>query len=178
MDGSLPDSSVHGILQARILEWVAISFSRGSPQPRPPALQVDSLRSEPPGEPRGVLRYTRYRLRTGQIKRIGERKRRRNTCESDLDCPRARLGSPACAQAPSRTRRPLFLLINTLHVSPLPVFVGILFGKAKGPGLLSLITSLVAGIWCFRHLHPAQSPAGSLSPGSTLPQSQAVRDRL
>ena len=26
----LPDSSVHGISQARILEWVAISFSRGS----------------------------------------------------------------------------------------------------------------------------------------------------
>ena len=29
-----PDSSVHGILQARILEWVAIPFSRGSSQPR------------------------------------------------------------------------------------------------------------------------------------------------
>ena len=28
MDYSLPDSSVHGILQARILEWVAISFSK------------------------------------------------------------------------------------------------------------------------------------------------------
>ena len=34
MDCSFPGSSVHGILQARILEWVAISFSRGSPQPR------------------------------------------------------------------------------------------------------------------------------------------------
>ena len=30
MDCSLPGSSVHGIFQARILEWVAISFSRGS----------------------------------------------------------------------------------------------------------------------------------------------------
>ena len=29
MDGSLPGFSVHGILQARTLEWVAISFSRG-----------------------------------------------------------------------------------------------------------------------------------------------------
>ena len=29
-----PGSSVHGILQARILEWVAISFSKGSSQPR------------------------------------------------------------------------------------------------------------------------------------------------
>ena len=34
MDCSLPDSSVHGILQARILEWVAISFCRRSSQPR------------------------------------------------------------------------------------------------------------------------------------------------
>ena len=30
MDYSLPGSSVHGIVHARILEWVAISFSRGS----------------------------------------------------------------------------------------------------------------------------------------------------
>jgi len=34
MDCSLLDSSVLGILQARILEWVAIPFSRGSSQPR------------------------------------------------------------------------------------------------------------------------------------------------
>ena len=35
MDCNLPGSSVHGIFQARrVLEWVAISFSRGSEQPR------------------------------------------------------------------------------------------------------------------------------------------------
>ena len=34
MDSSLPGFSVHGILQARILEWVTISFSRGSSQSR------------------------------------------------------------------------------------------------------------------------------------------------
>ena len=34
MDHSLPGSSVHGILQARTLEWVAIPFSRGSSLPR------------------------------------------------------------------------------------------------------------------------------------------------
>ena len=34
VDSSLPGSSVHEILQARILEWVAISFSRGSSRPR------------------------------------------------------------------------------------------------------------------------------------------------
>ena len=34
MDGSPPGSSVHGIFQARVLEWIAISFSRGSSPPR------------------------------------------------------------------------------------------------------------------------------------------------
>ena len=34
MDCSLPGSSIHGILQARILEWIAMPFSRGSSQPR------------------------------------------------------------------------------------------------------------------------------------------------
>ena len=34
MDCSLPGSSIYGILQARVLEWVAMPFSRGSSQPR------------------------------------------------------------------------------------------------------------------------------------------------
>ena len=55
MDCSPPGSSVHGILQARTLQWVAIPFSRGSSWPRiesgSPALQADSLPSEPPGKP-------------------------------------------------------------------------------------------------------------------------------
>ena len=55
MDYSVPGSSVHRILQARILEWVAIPFSRGSSQFRDrtwsPARQADSLPSEPPGKP-------------------------------------------------------------------------------------------------------------------------------
>ena len=54
MDCSLPVSSVHEISQARILEWVAISFPRGTSRPgigpRSPTLQRDSLPSEPPGE--------------------------------------------------------------------------------------------------------------------------------
>ena len=33
-DCSLPGSSVHGVLQTRILEWVVIPFPRGSSQPR------------------------------------------------------------------------------------------------------------------------------------------------
>ena len=46
-DPSLPGSSVHGISQARILEWLAIPFSRGSSPPRSPALQANCLPSEP-----------------------------------------------------------------------------------------------------------------------------------
>ena len=34
VDCNLPSFSIHGILQARILDWVAISFSRGSSWPR------------------------------------------------------------------------------------------------------------------------------------------------
>ena len=53
------DYTVHGILQARILEWVAFPFSSGSSNPgivpRSPALQADSL----PAEPQGKLRTTR-----------------------------------------------------------------------------------------------------------------------
>ena len=55
MDYSPPGISVHGISEARMLEWVAISFSRGSfwPRdwPRPPSLQADSLHWETPGKP-------------------------------------------------------------------------------------------------------------------------------
>ena len=51
VDCSPPSSSVHGIFQARILEWGATSFSRGSSQPRDQTciscLQVDSLPTEP-----------------------------------------------------------------------------------------------------------------------------------
>ena len=74
MDCSLPGYSVHRILQARILEWVAISFSRGSSQPgikpRSPwvlqepwfpskKLQADSL----PPKPQLLLLYSK-RLQT------------------------------------------------------------------------------------------------------------------
>ena len=49
------DYTVYGILQARILESVAIPFSRGSSQPRHPALQADSLPSEPPGKTQHMI---------------------------------------------------------------------------------------------------------------------------
>ena len=55
MDCNPPGSSVHGILQARILEWVAIPSSGGSAQPRDQTqvslIVGDSLPSELPGKP-------------------------------------------------------------------------------------------------------------------------------
>ena len=54
MDCSLPGISVRRILQARILEWVAVPSPGDLPnpgiEPRSPALQVDSVPSEPPGK--------------------------------------------------------------------------------------------------------------------------------
>ena len=51
--------SVHGILQASILEWVAMPSSRGSSQPRG-QIQADSLPAELQGKPirRGIIKYT------------------------------------------------------------------------------------------------------------------------
>ena len=46
------DYTVHGIPQARILEWAGFLFSRGSSQPRCLTLPVDSSPSEPPGTPK------------------------------------------------------------------------------------------------------------------------------
>ena len=52
-DYSPPASSVHGVLQARILEWVAMS-DLSNPRMRSPALQTDSLPAEPPGKPKNT----------------------------------------------------------------------------------------------------------------------------
>ena len=50
--------TVHGILQARILEWVAFPFSRDFPnpgiEPRSPPLQADSLLAEPQRKPKNT----------------------------------------------------------------------------------------------------------------------------
>ena len=55
LDGSLPGSSVHGILWARILKWVVMTISEDLSNPGiklgSPALQADSLPSEPLGKP-------------------------------------------------------------------------------------------------------------------------------
>ena len=66
-DCAPPDSSVHRILQARMLEWVAIPFSPGDLpnagiKPGSPAFQVDSLPSEPPGKLMRHLVYLQFTI--------------------------------------------------------------------------------------------------------------------
>ena len=60
-DCSLSGSSVHGISQARILDWVAVSSSRGSLQPRDqpilPALANRFFTVVPPGKPNSLKSY-------------------------------------------------------------------------------------------------------------------------
>ena len=51
MDCSLPGFSVHGISQARILEWIAVSFSRGSSQAKDWTCVSWFLTTEPLGKP-------------------------------------------------------------------------------------------------------------------------------
>ena len=60
MDSTLPGFCVHGILQEKILEWVAISFPWNLPYPgmeaESLAYQADYLSFEPPGKPHnGIL---------------------------------------------------------------------------------------------------------------------------
>ena len=61
IDGSPPGSSLHGISQARSLEWVAISFCRGSSRPRDQTHVFCISRwistTEPSGKPRSRVSY-------------------------------------------------------------------------------------------------------------------------
>ena len=69
MDRGAWQATVHGILQARILEWVAIPFSRDLPNPGiergPPALQADSSSSEPLGEFSGAAKLRVFKIFLG-----------------------------------------------------------------------------------------------------------------
>ena len=81
LDCSLSGSSVHGILQERILEWVAIPFARGSSQGIEsgfPALQADSLASELPGKPQFPL--CTYLLQISLSKQFSPRSQGKEYC--------------------------------------------------------------------------------------------------
>ena len=70
MDCSLPGSSVHGILQARILEWVGVPSPGDLPNPwiesRSPTLHEDCWLSEQQGSPR-ILQWVAYLFSRGSF---------------------------------------------------------------------------------------------------------------
>ena len=121
MDCNLPRSSVQGILQARILEWVAIPFSRGSScsgtESRSPAWQADSLPTEPPGK--GM----------GNDQRMCNSNRMRYGFQNAPSCLRGRQGqrSQARSRGEHQDRRGT-LGIGKIpwrrHRLPTPVFLG------------------------------------------------------
>ena len=89
MDYSPRGSSDHGIPQARILKWVTIPFSRGSSPPVNrtwiPALQADSLYSEPPPEKlkayiQNIL-FTHFFFHIMDLKVIEDTQRRGRNCQ-------------------------------------------------------------------------------------------------
>ena len=88
MDSSLPHSLVHGILQARTVEWVAMPSSRGSSRPRD-RTQVSCITggcytAEPLGT--SVARVSRYIFLRGHINSYSVKHARSTTCYS-LWCP-------------------------------------------------------------------------------------------
>ena len=68
MDCSLPGSSVHGIFQARILKWVAISYSRGYSRPRDwTRVSCISYTDRHPGGPELFIKNSIFSIYSTQI---------------------------------------------------------------------------------------------------------------
>ena len=123
-----------------------------------------------------ILRYTRYGLWTRQIKMIGPRKPRRNAPYKWFKLPRGRdsLWAHLCVY-------PLvlysFLLINTLLVSLLSVFLGILFLQSRRARTLSLTPGLVAGIRRSHCRDPTLITGQELKPCFKPLQAEVTRDQ-
>ena len=120
MDCRPQSSSVHGLSQARILEWIAIPFSRGSSWPRIEAgslaLQADSLPSEPPGK-----LNIRLSLLISDIA-LKDKDYFKNNCNSTV-IPKAMRNEPCCAKSLSRVQ--LFVTPWTVALQA-PLSMGIL----------------------------------------------------
>ena len=82
------------------------------------------------------LRYTKYGLRTEQIKMIGQRKPRRNAPCKCRESTTQQLSLPLNL---STSPVLLFLLIHTILVSLLSIFEGVHFCQAEGPGPWPLV---------------------------------------
>ena len=123
MDCSPPGSSVHGIFQARILERVALSFSRGFSYPGiKPTLQADSLPSELPGKPlclnfSSIIRYylnVCFFYNNFQFSSVTQLC---PTLCNPMDCSRP--GLPAHHQLPEFTQTHVHWVGDAIHLSHL-----------------------------------------------------------
>ena len=114
-----------------------------------------------------ILRYTKYGLRTKQIKMIGQRKTRRNAPYKWFKLPWGHDSGTLHESCPCVYPHILYSfshLINTLLASLLSIFVETLFCKVKGPGPLSLTLVLWLGSGIFTTVTQPQSLAGNPSP--------------
>ena len=153
---TLRPHTVHGILQASILEWVSFPFSRGSSQTMSPTLQVDSLPTELPGKPkntgvgslsllqlifptqdsnRGLLHYRQilYQLSYQGCAYVSQATKRQDLGPGLLPSPCLRsLGPPQLIfQVPS------LLQLSSQHVLP-ALFFGSSFESAQTPQATAL----------------------------------------
>ena len=129
MNSSPPGSSVHGILQARILEWVAIPFSRGNLpypgiEPRSPALQADSLQAESSHPcraqiPEKVPGSGLFRLTSGFEMRIWFKDRTQDKAqEAPFIAQQERWGPEGCQAPHNPAPEGQSLLSRTVHSCP------------------------------------------------------------
>ena len=134
MDYSPPGSPVHGILQARILEWVPMPSSRGSAQPRDwtciSCFAGRCFTTEPPGKPKGVtlLLGSTSRL-PGSVEQIQLTKKA--IMQRDADVIEQVSGAPALI--------PVYCCDFSIEVEGAPPFVHtvswILCHRPRWPGL-------------------------------------------
>ena len=125
MDYSPPGSSLHGILQARIMEWVAIFFSRGSSRPRGQSCvfcigRQSFSTTEPPGKPHATYEWAKLNRKTTKAETVGlpvSRKYHSDTENKPCYCSRAlshRTGTrTSCwrSSADQQTKQRDFLLL-------------------------------------------------------------------
>ena len=160
MDCSPLGSSVHGILQARILEWAAMPSARGYlPDPgiktASPALQVDSFTTEPRGK------YTRH-LVPGQNLLCGPSGSAEQTCgEAALLTPGARPGSAgSCRPGLPPVSLPFTHLHTFLPSQPRHVYQESWLRHFSPPSTFPLLP-LLHQPTCHPHPHPLVQKRGS-----------------
>ena len=139
--GNPMDSRVHGILQARILEWVAVPFSRGSSQPRDQT-QVSRIAggfftAEPPGKPKntGVGPGTCGRRGDCVLRDCAKARSRFNTEHrlAAVDCGCGDVHSTTTGRSPDAEAHRPGAMLSSVHPHPLCQKMGTDGVDTRGP---------------------------------------------